>query len=504
MRVRAALALVAAFGVMAQRAAAMQADSTTTSDRTKPVVVTGTVYDSVAHAPLAGAHVQLVDPQRASRAYEATTNSAGNFTMAAVIPGRYAAGFFHPTLDALGVQPPLTAVEIAPGRSASIALAVPGEGVVSAALCGERAPTDSSGALVGIVRDADSGAPLSDADVVVTWPELTISAAGIQQVQRRVPTRTREDGGYVLCGIPNGRVLASADSGAHRSGLLEIDVPMHGLVRRDFAVAGPDAAVATLADSTRGAPKTIVLRGTARLAGVVRGPDGHPVSGARVTVHGSGLSATTDASGAFSIAGLPAGTFAAQARAIGLSPVTVPVDLASARTDSVTIALADRATTRLAAVTVYGRRPNTLQNMEDFAARRRQGFGHYLTVDDLRNRITVTDALKSVAGLHVVPTATGVAVYGRGGCDRFGDTGCSAPGCRPAVYLDGNRLPDQPMVLSEGGGVAEGDPPDIDQYIDPQRVMGIEVYNGVGGVPGQFQTFDQTAGCGVILIWSKR
>lgn len=420
-------------------------------------------------------------------------------------------------LEALGIEPPLGGVEIAPGHPASIALAVPGASTILATVCGERAPTDSSGALLGMVRDADSGMPLADADVVVTWPELTISAAGVRQVVRRVPARTREDGGYVLCDVPNGRVVVGADSGAHRSGLIEIDVPMHGLVRRDLSVAGPAAAVATIADSTPGAPRVAVLRGSARLAGVVRRPDGHPMPGARVTVQGTGLSAITGANGEFHIDGLPAGTFGAQARAIGLSPVTVPVDLASARTDSVTITLADRAATKLAAVTVYGRRPNTLQDMQDFAARRRQGFGHYLVAADLKNRFNVTDALKSVVGLHVTPTATGVAVYGRAGCSNAG--GCSEPGCRPAVFLDGSRLPNEThRSFGPDGGVTGlpglketsdpsstvGDPPDFDQYIAPEQVMGIEVYNGIGGVPAQFQTFDETAGCGVILIWSKR
>jgi len=49
-----------------------------------------------------------------------------------------------------------------------------------------------------------------------------------------------------------------------------------------------------------------------------------------------------------------------------------------------------------------------------------------------------------------------------------------------------------------------GDPPDIDQYIDPGQVMGIEVYNSPAGVPGEYQTFDGAPACGVILIWSRR
>ena len=480
-----------------------------------PVVVTGTVYDSVAHAPLAGAMVQLVDPQHDSHAYNATSDSLGRFTMPAVVPGRYAAGFYHPALEALGIQPPLTAVDVAPGHPASISLAVPGGSRIAEAVCGPRAPNDSSGALVGIVRDADSGAPLANADVIAAWMEVKITAKGMQQTQRRVPAQTREDGGYVICGLPNDRVVMIADSGAHRSGVIEVDVPMRGLARRDFTVGGPGVTVATSIDATSDAPKVTVLRGAARLAGVVRGPDGRPAPGARVTVEGSGLSGMTDANGAFSIAGLPAGTFSAEARAIGLSPVTIPVDLSSTRTDSVTITLGKPVGTRLAAVTVYGNRPATLQEMEEFASRRRQGFGHYLVAADLKNRFNVTDALKMVPGLRVVPTARGFAVYGSRGCDRA--AGCSEPGCRPAVFLDGSRLPNETQRTFDADATVTGDaaipqptppptigdPPDIDQYIAPEQVMGIEVYNGAVGVPPQYQTFDETSGCGVILIWSK-
>lgn len=515
MRMRTALALVmlATFASASRRAEALQGGTATSADTT-PVVVVGTVYDSVEHAPLAGALVQLVDPQHASRAYNATTDARGAFTMPSVVPGRYAAGFYHPSLEALGLEPPLTGVDVKPGHPTSVALVVPGGSRISAAVCGERAPTDTSGALVGVVRDADSGTPLAGATVDVTWLETRIDSHGIQQLQQHVPAKTREDGGYVICGLPNDRVLASADSGLHRSGVVEVVIPTGSLARRDFTVAGPESAVDTPVDSTLGARSTIVLRGKARLAGVVRKPDGTPMSGARVTVPGSGLSATTAANGSFSITGLPAGTFSAQARAIGFSPVTATVDLASARTDSVTITLADRAATSLAPVTVYGNRPHTFEAMTEFAARRRQGFGHYLLPADLKNSITVTDALKRVPGLQVVSTATGTAIYGRGGCDRAG--GCGEPSCRPAVFLDGNRLPNEvgrtfpadptlsvaPEMGSSITTTPPGDPPDIDRYIDPAQVLGIEVY-GAAGAPAEYQTFDGAAACGVILIWSR-
>lgn len=494
MRMRAVvpLALLAASAAAPRRAAAMQgggaaaAAVAASSDSTTPVTVTGTVYDSVAHAPLAGALVQLVEVTHQARVYNASTDSAGAFSIPSVLPGRYAAGFFHPSVDALGIESPLVGVTVTSGQPLSVALGIPGPARISTALCGARGPADSTGTLVGIVRDADTGTPLGGARVIVTWREIVIGTGGLREEQRRVPAQTRADGGYVMCGLPDDRVIASADSGARQSGLIEVEIPTHGLVRRDFAVAGPAAAVATRVDSIPGAPPTTVLRGTARLTGTVRGPTSRPMSGARVTLWGSGLSTSTDATGHFTLGGLPAGTFSAQARAIGYAPATTSVDLASDQTASVNITLTEQATA-LAPVTIYGKPNYAVREMNDFLQRKREGFGHFLTAADLQNRFAVTDALRMVPGLQVTPTGTGEAVYGRGGCT-------------PAVYLDGMQLPGEPPMMGPGGGFGSGSPPDIDAYIQPTQIMGIEVYTGLGEAPPQYQS----NGCGTVLIWSKR
>lgn len=463
--------------------AAAQGVAATSPDSTTPSRVSGIVYDSVARAPLANAVVQLVEATHPDHVYNTNTDSLGAFTFPSVRPGRYAAGFFHPSVDALGIEIPLVGVDVAGGRPVSLPLGIPGPGVVSQALCGKRAAGDSSGALVGQVRDANTGTPVAGARVVVSWLEINIGAGGLRQVQQRVPAQTRADGGYAICGLPDDRVIVSADSGASRTGLLEVEVPTRSLVRRDLSIAGPAAAVATPADSTPGAPKTTVLRGTARLTGTVRRPDGHPMSGARVSVWGSGLSATTDAEGRFALSGLPAGTFSAQARAIGYTPVTAPVDLASDRTASVDIRLTEQATT-LAPVTVYGKASGAVREMNEFLERKRQGMGHFLTTADLQNRFAVTDALRMVPGIHVMPTMTGETVYGR-------------QGCIPAVYLDGMPLPSESPLTFSG---SRGTPPDINAFVQPSDIMGIEVYSGLGEAPPQYSS----NACAVILIWTRR
>src|SRR5690348_3334592 len=181
------LVMLASFAAASSRAAAMQGGTAAPTNGATPVAVTGTVYDSIAHAPLEGANVQLVDPEHASRAYNAMTDAHGAFAIPSVTPGRYAIGFYHPSLEALGIQPPLTGIDVESGHPASILLTVPGASRIAEIVCGARTPSDSSGALVGMVRDADSGAPLAGATVAATWWETRIVAHGIQQLKRRVP-----------------------------------------------------------------------------------------------------------------------------------------------------------------------------------------------------------------------------------------------------------------------------------------------------------------------------
>ncbi|MGF7473775.1 carboxypeptidase-like regulatory domain-containing protein, partial [Salmonella enterica subsp. enterica serovar Minnesota] len=65
--------------------------------------VSGIVWDSVASVPLAGAAVQFAGQNNPSLSFNATTDSLGQYLVPAVPPGRYLVGFFHPSLDALGI-----------------------------------------------------------------------------------------------------------------------------------------------------------------------------------------------------------------------------------------------------------------------------------------------------------------------------------------------------------------------------------------------------------------
>lgn len=446
---------------------------------TQPARVFGTVIDSVSGETLAGAIVQLVRADSTAAARSAVADSAGLFSFPAVPPGRYIIGFLHPVIDAIGIEPPQQLVAVEPGRPLELDLATPSGERIREALCGRLAPGDSSGALVGTVRDADVGTAIAGAKVVLTWRQLTLDASGLRFGERRAPATARADGSYSVCGVPSDvDVVASADAPGRSSGLIELRMAPRGLRIRDIALGDTASARAVVVTdpAANGAPerRRTVRQGTAQLSGVVRDTANRPVAGATVLVIGASASARSGEDGRFRLEGLPAGTYSVEARAIGFAPARTAVDLASRTTRTAALRLV-RPTTTLSAVVVQGKRSAGLKRLDDFNKRRtRGGFGRFITAEDLEQRrpIYTTDALRMVPGLRVSPSGTG-----------FGQTVTGRGNCQPTVYLDGMRM----------YGGAE----DLDSYLRPTDIAGIEVYNGPGGRPAEMQ------GECVIAVWTK-
>jgi hypothetical protein len=449
------------------------------------MAVSGVVWDSVASAPLANATVQFAGETNAAVSYTATTDSAGTYRVPALIPGRYLVGFFHEAVDGLGIDPPVLLAEIRPDTAARLDLGLPGPERLRETICGQAA-ADGSGALVGVVRDAETGQAVRDAKVVLTWNEFVVRENGIRNERRRVPARVRPNGSYTVCGLPiDAQIVANAEAPRRPGGLIELTLTRGQLARRDFALGdSASAAVVTLPDTAaekegRLAIPITVARGAARMAGTVRTKDGRPLQGARIVLWGSDATAETSESGTFNLSGLPSGTYSVEVRAIGFAPKRLPVDLSSRRPANLAVVLDDRINA-LAGVVVRGQRAKRAEDVNGFAERsKRGGFGRFITAADIERRsaIMVSDVLRTTPGLTVVPNGSfGYSVLGRGRCT-------------PAVYVDGMQVFD---------GASE-----LDNLVRPNEIAGIEVYTGVGGTPPQFSGAGSN-GCGVVAVWTKR
>jgi hypothetical protein len=120
-----------------------------------------------------------------------------------------------------------------------------------------------------------------------------------------------------------------------------------------------------------------------------------------------------------------------------------------------------------------------------FEDRRRNGMGHYLTAEDIARRtpIATSELLFNLPSVRVEMR--------RGSLDKWITMGSASAACSPTLYIDGARIPSLPEGLTAT---------DIDLWVDPNEIAGIEVYTHL--VPPQFQP--PLSSCGSIVIWTKR
>lgn len=122
-----------------------------------------------------------------------------------------------------------------------------------------------------------------------------------------------------------------------------------------------------------------------------------------------------------------------------------------------------------------------------FRERSRTGFGHYLTLEDIRriNAARVSDLLAQVPGVQLRSTGAGLQRIVTMRRD-----------CPAEIFVDG-------MLLTRDIGRGTGGPGfTVDDAVSSGSVLGIEVYGGLSTVPPEFLT--PRAGCGVVVIWTRR
>ncbi len=448
------------------------------------VVVTGFVLDSLRNLPLAGATVLI-----ANTTYSATTDVAGRFRFVVhgLADGVYKVGFFHPTLDSLGITPPTRPLVIQGGKASFLELSVPSAHTVVAAVCPDSSLTNGRGLVMGIIRDAGTSAPMNGVRVVLMWTGIAVGNTAVVKVPQATSVLTSSDGTFRACGVPTTtRVTMQARGPTGSSGWIELTVPGTGLAFRDVLLGErPVVAVAPALATARGATDTGATArppaplGTALLAGHVTAADGHPLEGAMVLLLGTRISARSDVDGAFRLTGLPAGTQSVEIREIGYSPKRFAVDLAPHRQSQLTAALDER-TTVLKTIEVTAKAGSDIPG---FAQRRKSGLGFYMDQDQLDKvgAITTTDLFRTVPGVQVVWDGSAYSVQ----VGRNSTTGS----CPVQWYIDGAPF------------LAVGD--DIDQIVQPQDIAAIEVYKSSAETPIQFQGAGGSP-CGTIVVWTKR
>ena len=422
--------------------------------------------------PVSGAQVSAtrVGAHRETT-FVALTDERGRFEFERLDAGEYAVGFAHDLLDSLEFGGPARRVVVPGAGVARADLAVPSGRTLRALACPGMTLIKGTGALVGVITDADTDRPLGGAQVAAMWTELTFDKGIVQAMvlERSGGTVTDSAGHYRLCGVPTDRWLLVQVQHAERIGsavqVTIADASGVNVSHLSFSREGTRERAA-LDSALRDTTRTLEpLAGTATLVGIVRGRGGRPVANAQVRVIGATPVARSDANGWFSLTGLPSGTQEIEVRELGYPVQRRPVELKRNQTVRQEIRL-DGAQELAGMRAVAKRSP-----YERFETNRRLSItGLFLTQDQIEKRRAqnTSELFSSMPAFRVVGDGPDAKIVNARG------------NCYPNVVVDYMQFQDINLI-------------------PPSLIAGIEAYPTTNGAPAEFTNL-----CGVIRIWVKR
>jgi hypothetical protein len=428
----------------------------------------GAALDSLHDGMLAGAGVSVVGLS----GHHSVTTAAGLFRIDSVPPGRYVLELSHPILDSLGIRVQSDTVAVADGQVQTVELAIPSASTVTQSVCTPAKLRFGPGVIMGRVLDADTEAPATGAEVSVAWMETVVNTTvGLRTSPRVRKAIVAADGTYRICGVPpNFTGSLQAIRGSAKTAEVPIQVLDQALSIRTLLM--PPAGVAA-GDSVRTGAAAKVAR--AVITGKVTNAGGVPVSGARVSVQGSGASAATGTDGRFTLTGVMPGTQSILVRRVGYSPTETPLDVTSLHTNDVTVRLGAY-TPVLSSVDVQAK-SDPLEST-GFERRKKMGMGKYMDLEQIQksNPTYTSDILRRIPGLYITGSGSSatVSTTRSNGCVGF--------------VIDNN-----PVSTDAGQS--------IDEIIQENDIVAVEFYQPVD-VPMEF-TNGSNSGCAMLILWTK-
>lgn len=198
-----------------------------------------------------------------------------------------------------------------------------------------------------------------------------------------------------------------------------------------------------------------------------------PIEGARISVLGTSLAASSDSGGRFDVLGVPAGVRVIQIRAIGYAVASWMVELGEGQQLRQVFELEGNAVV-VDSITVTTREAGW-RSEAGFEQRRRAGIGFFFTREDIQRRRTSTvgDLVRTVPGLISSCRSRSCVILMTQG---------TRP-CAPDYFLDG-----YPATLATGPS------------FPMNQIRGVEIYRSRFEVPAEFTRPNQL--CGVIAIWT--
>jgi len=236
-------------------------------------------------------------------------------------------------------------------------------------------------------------------------------------------------------------------------------------------------------------PVQLAAQALGTLKGTVLSERAMPLADARIRIVNTDPVVLSGEDGTFQLAGVSPGHQLLEVRLLGYLAAFRPIEVGAGETLYVQVVLA-LAPVPLSPVEVEAELAR-LPAMRGFEERRAQGYGHFFNRQEIARMQprVVTDVLRRVPGVQVQPVA---GPFGPNDVIRMSRT-TGVTGGRPCpvlFYMNGTPFP-------VTGDIS------INQYVVPEDVIAIEVYNGTSQVPPQFQSNQLNARCGVIAIWTR-
>jgi hypothetical protein len=437
-----------------------------------PLVLRGTVVDSLSSKPVRGAFVALVGTTRA-----AVTDTAGRFAIGGMLLGAYTAEVHTTDLDDIDTVSHTRLIFVDSMEAHFIR--VPSSQQIRSKFCGPL-ELPMTGIVVGGLELREGGnAPLGTR-VFAEWNAsgLNNAAATVENPDRWIETRTDRSGRFRLCGLPINTML---------------------LVRAAIDGASVEPIRVVLLDSAIGRAELSadkqVQRGALFTGFVFADSMRTPIADAEVFIAELSLRMRTNARGAFRFSEVAPGTWTLGVRRVGYGPLDTKLTFATNRSVERQIFLSRVAL--LDSVRVVAAGPDLIELDEN----RKLGLGSFVTRKELESqrdrRLSVI--LASKAGLQVVGGTNHAWIAGGRGSVREGihypDKLELAMGAKPAcysqVYLNGS------VVYKRAS-----DPLFDINSLDADGIEAIEFYPSLAVTPMRY--LDPNMPCGVVVIWSRR
>lgn len=216
---------------------------------------------------------------------------------------------------------------------------------------------------------------------------------------------------------------------------------------------------------------------------------------ALVNLDGETIAATTtDEDGGFSVSPGQAGQYSVYAEAFGyFASVDGPTELTVGDTTAVQFSL-ERNPVILEPLDISAEPRNRLLELTGFYERKELNRGQFVERAEIEERSPrwLTDIFRTGTSFRVVPAQFAGNTGGYTLVSRRFVSFQNRGYCGPMVYVNGIR---------SGRTYGTGTTP-LDQLLDPEEVEAIEAYSGISQVPERWR--DSAAGCGVVLIWTRR